>query len=169
MFKKFILVLMILSTSLFAQNLNLELKSTINKSYHLHTTDEGIKIDEWKRGGILLVFFGTHCPPCKAEIPKLKEIQRHRNGLLVFAIQVEQSVSDEEVTRFVKMHHINYPVVNYTYAMSLILFMRDNLDWGGEIPTMYLFAKDGSYIKTYVGITSKRRILEDFKHSKKEY
>jgi thiol-disulfide isomerase/thioredoxin len=160
---KILMTILFFASSAFASNMTIKAKSTIGRDITLNITDKGLSVKEWKRGGVVLVFFGVNCPACIEEIPTLKEIQRGRNNLLVVGVQVQEGIGDEEAREFTLTHKINYPVINYSYAMDLILFLRSELGWGGEIPVSYLFDKSGKFIKRYTGVVRKSVILKDYK------
>ncbi|MBW3539686.1 MAG: TlpA family protein disulfide reductase [Planctomycetes bacterium] len=68
------------------------------------------------RGQVVVVdFWGTWCPPCKAEIPHFIDLQERLGGegLTVVGLSYEQVSSDEiariRVQRFIEENGINYP------------------------------------------------------------
>ena len=47
--------------------------------------------------------------------------------------------------------------------MELVQFIQTNTNWGGQIPFMLLFNKDGKLVQTYMGMTDVSRIEKDMK------
>jgi thiol-disulfide isomerase/thioredoxin len=70
-----------------------------------------IRLTDYKGKVVLLNFWATWCPPCRAEIPDLIKLQReYRNqGLRVIGITYPpQTLS--QVRRFVRTMGVNYPI-----------------------------------------------------------
>src|SRR4029079_10972301 len=63
------------------------------------------------RGKVVLVnFWATWCPPCRAEIPDLIKLQnKYRDKLVVLGIS-EDEIPVDEVKAFAREQKINYPV-----------------------------------------------------------
>lgn len=87
-----------------------------------------VRIGDYKGKVVLLNFWATWCPPCRAEIPELVRWQReYRNrGLQVIGITYPpETVS--EVRRFTQRAKINYPVALGTEATKLLFTPSDAL------------------------------------------
>lgn len=66
---------------------------------------------EKNRGKVILVnFFATWCPPCKAEIPELAQLRDAwpKDKLLIIGLSVDESKA--VVPPFLKKTGVNYPV-----------------------------------------------------------
>ncbi|HEX8709959.1 MAG TPA: TlpA disulfide reductase family protein [Pyrinomonadaceae bacterium] len=70
-----------------------------------------VRLDSYKGKVVLINFWATWCPPCRAEMPALIKMQReHGNsGLQVIGITYPPERSGE-VRRFVRKLGVNYPV-----------------------------------------------------------
>ncbi len=65
------------------------------------------------RGKVMVVdFWATWCPPCRAEIPGYIELQKKygKDGLVIVGVSLDQKGA-EHVKKFVQTQGINYPVV----------------------------------------------------------
>src|SRR5262245_7975820 len=80
-----------------------------------HDIDGRTISSESLRGKVVIVnFWATWCPPCRAEIPDLVALQdKYRDRLVIIGVS-EDDVPTDEVRRFVADHKINYPVVMTT-------------------------------------------------------
>lgn len=102
------------------------------------------------RGKVVLVnFFGSWCPPCKAETPdfiQIYEKYKDKNNFVIIGIAVDQNQSD--ALKFVKDFGVTYPV--YQADSSLLNYFAIN-----PIPTSFVFDKDGNLLDSMVGYISK--------------
>ena len=124
----------------------------------------------WKFKGlenkiILVDFFGTWCPPCKAEIPHLNNIREEfKNDFEILGIDIGQrdgSITDPtELKEFIKEFKIKYPITtdgdNRTLFNAVI-----ELNKSGSIPFMILFDKKGQYMTHYVGMVPEEMLKSD--------
>ena len=104
------------------------------------------------RGHVVVVnFWATWCPPCRAEMPMLKKFYNteRSNGVIVLGINVNSSLGG--VKSFLKKFDggITYPVV---YANSSVIS-----NYGGirEIPQTFFISKNGRIMFHWVGEITK--------------
>lgn len=96
-----------------------------------------IRISDYKGKVVLINFWATWCPPCRAEIPDLIKLQREYDGLQVIGITYPpQKLA--EVRRFVRTAKVNYPVGLGTKKTKLRFTQSENL------PTTIVIGKDGT-------------------------
>ncbi len=70
-----------------------------------------VKLADFKGKPILLNFWATWCPPCKAEIPWFIEFtEKYKDkGLVVIGVSVDDSAAD--IKAFADEYKINYPML----------------------------------------------------------
>jgi len=136
------------------------LTTTQGKEITIKVTKNGWIFPQYKNKVILLTFFATWCPPCKAEIPHLINLQnKYKDQLQVIAIVVEQNKDNEVLKEFIKEHKIIYPVTNSNENFNVASAV------GGvsSIPAMFLFTQDGLVANDYVGAVHEEILESDIK------
>ena len=159
---------------------NSEQKTVQNQqvpTFNLTTSDgKQIKIianrDGWKFNGfegkvILLDFFGTWCPPCKAEIPHLNNIrEKLKNDFEILGIDIGPRGggvnSSVHLAKFIKEFSIKYPIT-VGADNGKIFGAVSELNPQGSIPFMVLFNKKGEYLKYYIGMKPEEMLFSDIK------
>ncbi|MFJ8261796.1 TlpA disulfide reductase family protein [Rummeliibacillus sp. NPDC094406] len=119
-------------------------------NFKLKTLDgKEVQLSDYLGKKVILNFWATWCPPCKAEIPHMeKYYKKHakEDGVEILAVNLTKSDKDEDYIRdFVKSYDMTYPVL---------------LDEDGEqqkqyeivtIPTTFFIDKNGRIQKKVVG------------------
>ncbi|MHB1697435.1 MAG: TlpA family protein disulfide reductase [bacterium] len=98
---------------------------------------------------VIINFWATWCPPCRHEIPMIKNFYKSErpNGVIVVGINVNNSVAG--VGSFVKQYDIKYPVV---YASSGVISNYGDVN---EIPQTFFISKSGLIMFHWVGEISR--------------
>jgi len=114
-----------------------------------------IKLSDYLGKVIILDFWATWCPPCKAEIPSFVELYKKykKDGLVIIGVAID---NEYKVKNFVKDFNVNYPVA--------IIDETTNEKYGGirGIPTTFIIDKKGNIVKSYVGYRPKEMFENDF-------
>jgi len=105
-----------------------------------------ITSSEWRGKVVLVNFWATWCPPCRAEIPDLIALQdKYRDHLVIVGISEDEG-SVDGVKRFVAEHKINYPIVMSTPELRKIF------PEVMALPTTYVLDRDGNLTQKNVGM-----------------
>ena len=113
----------------------------------LDTQGQELQLEDFQGQAIILNFWATWCPPCKAEMPDLQNvfIQKQHSGVVVLGVNRTDQDNSLELDRFLESYGITFPVL---------------LDSSGEIakiynisalPTTYFIRPDGIIHKVIVG------------------
>jgi thiol-disulfide isomerase/thioredoxin len=145
-----------------------EVKSYIlrdsNSTIVIKESNNGFKFYNIDKPVVLLNFFATWCPPCRAEIPHLSNLQRkYKDKLKIVAVLVENK-DKNEIEKFKQKYNINYFISNSLDNMSLALKTADMLHQprNFSIPMMVLFV-NGKYYRHYIGMVPEEMLESDIK------
>ena len=142
------------------KNEPLVLKSMDGKEITVNATEKGFTFSGYENKVVLVNFFATWCPPCKAEIPHLNNLQeKYKENFVIISVLLEENKSNEEILSFMKYNNVKYVITNspenFKFAKSV----------GGvkNIPLMFLYDKSGNYSTHYVGAIPEEMIDADIK------
>ncbi|MFC1623743.1 TlpA disulfide reductase family protein [Candidatus Omnitrophota bacterium] len=116
------------------------------------------RLSDFKGSVIVLNFWASWCPPCRAEIPDFIELydEYKDEGLEIIGIALDQN-PDKIIGPFIEENKINYPILLGDGKVDAL--------YGGivSIPTTFLIDREGGIRKKYRGFTHKRVFEEDIK------
>jgi len=143
-----------------AQKVDFQLTTTDNQTIDLTIKNNKVSIKNDTKKIVLLNFFATWCPPCKAEIPNLINLEnKYGNDFEVISILLEKDKSNEEINEFIKKFNINYKVANSPANFEVAKAL------GGvkSIPTMFMIDKESNIFQKYVGVVPVEMMEIDIK------
>ena len=124
-------------------------RQKIADDFTLKTPDgPTVKLSE-QRGMVVLVnFWATWCPPCRAEIPDLVKLQeRYRDKLVILGVS-EDEIPPEQVKAFAANMKVNYVVAMTTPELKKIF------RGVSALPTTFVIDRDGKLVRKHVGLLS---------------
>ncbi len=102
------------------------------------------------KGQVVLVdFWATWCPPCRAEIPVLNGLAKKfaDKGVIIVGIAVDQS-GEKTVKKFAAQHDISYRLAMTSLELEKTFGGIDSL------PTLFIIGPDGKIAGRHIGYTS---------------
>ena len=116
---------------------------------------QSISLSDLRGKPVLLNFWATGCPPCRAEMPHLQEIYEERagRGLEVLAISIGESAST--VKEFLQSQDLSLPVLLDTEGNTA---RRYNI---GGIPTTFFIDSDGIIRQKVIGAFPSKGAIEN--------
>ncbi|MGE3795861.1 MAG: TlpA disulfide reductase family protein [Dehalococcoidia bacterium] len=104
------------------------------------------------RGKVVLVnYWATWCPPCRAEVPDLVALQaRYADRLVIIGVSEDEGDLDL-VKRFVAEHRVNYPIVMSAPELSRAFTGVTSM------PTTFVLDRDGRVVQRHLGQLDPRR------------
>lgn len=117
-----------------------------------------VTLSDFEGKVVILNFWATWCPPCKAEIPGFIELNNEykNKGFEMIGISLDPDGA-KAVGRFLEKYKINYTLILGNMKVSSV--------YGGidAIPTSFIINRDGYIYKKYVGYRSKDVFEKDIK------
>lgn len=103
---------------------------------------------DYKGKVVVLDFYATWCEPCRAETPRLVQLQAQyqQQGLQVIGLNVGGADDRDQVPAFAREFGIQYPLAfpDDEFADS---FLGDNQN----IPQAFVFDRNGELVKRFIG------------------
>ena len=118
---------------------------------------KNVKLSDYKGKVVLLDFWATWCPPCRASIPGLEKIHKayKDRGLVILAVSLDEGGWDE-VKSFIADSGITYTVLKGTDDVSEQYQVR-------SIPMILILDKEGRITKRYLGFGNEEDLEKDIK------
>ena len=116
-----------------------------------------VRLSDYKGKVVLLEFWATWCPPCRASVPGLEKLHKayKDKGLVLLAVAMDMG-GDDEVRSYIKESGITYTVLKGTEDVATKYQVR-------SIPMMLVLGKDGKIAKRYIGMGSDEDLETDIK------
>lgn len=116
--------------------------------FNLSSLDsQEIVLIDFKGKPVILNFWASWCPPCKAEMPAFQQASQEfaDSDLQIIAINATSQDSLADVSRFIEQHGITFPIpLDQTGSVS-----RDYLVH--SLPTTYFIDKNGVIAEVIIG------------------
>lgn len=124
------------------------------------TTLEGdtVSLEDYRGKKVLLNFWATWCPPCRAEMPDMEEMYKDQKNEDVVVLAVNMTMSEssrEDVEQFIHDYELTFPIL---------------MDEVGEVghqyevlsyPTSLFIDSDGVIRSKVIGALSKEHMVDE--------
>lgn len=131
-------------------------------SYTIVKHKEGLEFKEFGGKVVLLNFYATWCPPCRAEIPHLNSLQaKYLEQFKVVSLTMDKNKEDQDLKAFMDEHQISYLVTNGPENTRL----AKELGGVKSIPFMIMYDLKGNYFTHYIGAVPEEMLEADIKRA----
>lgn len=125
------------------------------------------KLSDYKGKTVLINFWATWCPPCRAELPDIQEAfeenGKNEEDVIILGITAPGTggeKDDKGIMDFLEENHITYPVLfDYEGASFMDYYVS-------AFPTTYMIGKDGNVFGYLTGGMTKSVIDDIIKQTK---
>ena len=117
-----------------------------------------VRLSDYRGKVVLINFWATWCPPCRAEMPDLIRLQREhgKDGLQIIGVTYPPE-QKERVRRFARTLKVNYPIVLGTREFKARYSSDETL------PLTVVINRDGKISDIISGILLRQEIDEKIK------
>lgn len=114
-------------------------------------------LNQWRGKVIVVNFWATWCPPCRAEIPELSELQDMytKQGLIILGIATDDV---DKIHDFSMSTKVSYPLLagdSDNMSLSASMGNKDLV-----LPFTVVIDQDGHIVKTFLGRINKSSLEE---------
>lgn len=137
------------------QDNSITLKDTDGNIIKAIPKESGFKFVGYENKIVIINFFATWCPPCKAEIPHLNNLQeKYKKDVKIISILLEENKSNEQIKEFIRKNGIEFTITNSPSNFDLAKKV------GGvkSIPFMLIYDRNGDYSQHYIGAVPEEMI-----------
>jgi len=110
----------------------------IAPDFKLETLEgETVNLSDYRGTPVLINFWATWCPPCRAEIPDLQQLYDEEDVVVLAVNMTESEQNEETVEEFVDEFQMTFPVVMDVEARVTQTYKVQ------AYPTSYMIDEDG--------------------------
>ena len=125
-------------------------KGEVAPDFELTTLDgEAVKLSDYKGKKVILNFWATWCPPCRAEMPHMQnyfEDEAEKENVAILAVNLTtEDRGIDKVAEFVKEYELDFPIPMDTDGDIGALYQAVT------IPTSYMIDTEGKVQNKIVG------------------
>ncbi len=121
-------------------------QGNIAPDFKLKTLDgEVVKLSDFRGEQIMLNFWATWCPPCRAEMPDLQKLYEEKDVVILAVNLLESEESIEDVEQFVEDFTLTFPIVLDSEGNVAKIYQIQ------PIPTSYMIDEEGRIQNKAIG------------------
>jgi cytochrome c biogenesis protein CcmG, thiol:disulfide interchange protein DsbE len=124
--------------------------------FELKTLDgKTIRLSNLKGKKVILNFWATWCPPCRAEMPEMQHFyEKHQKEVEILAVNLTSQDSKEKIGPFIEKYGLKFPIVLDEKGEVLLMYEIE------PIPTSFIIDSEGVIRHKYVGPMTYDQMVE---------
>ncbi|RKQ37294.1 redoxin domain-containing protein [Oceanobacillus halophilus] len=124
--------------------------------FELETLDgEVVTLSDFRGERVMINFWATWCPPCKAEMPDMEKFYQETNVTILAVNLTETETNIQQIQRFVDDYNLTFPILLDKSILVAGLYAIQ------PIPTSYMIDTDGIIqFKTFGPMTYSMMVQE---------
>ncbi|MEI3612138.1 TlpA family protein disulfide reductase [Pseudogracilibacillus sp. SO30301A] len=133
-------------------------KGNLAPDFELETIDgETVKLSDFRGEKVMLNFWATWCPPCRAEMPDMQKFhEEHDEGVILAVNLTETENSPRNVVKFLEEYGISFTVLEDKNTTVGNIYRAQSL------PTSYLINSEGKIHNIAVGPLNYELMVQEF-------
>lgn len=133
-------------------------KGNLAPDFELETIDgETVKLSDYRGEKVMLNFWATWCPPCRAEMPDMQKFhENHDEGVILAVNLTETENSTSNVDKFLDEYGITFEVLKDEETVV------GNIYNAQALPTSYLIDSEGKIHNIAVGPLNYDLMVQEF-------
>lgn len=124
-------------------------KGNLAPDFELTTLDgRKVKLSDYRGKKVILNFWATWCPPCRAEIPDMEKFYSSYKDkdMVILGVNLTKAEKDQtSVKSFIKEYGVTYPIPLDKESLAAEMYQVS------AIPTSYIIDPQGTIIQKIVG------------------
>jgi len=100
-------------------------------------TGDTVKLSDFRCNRVMINFWATWCPPCRAEMPDMEQFHQDKDIVILAVNLTDSEASVENVEKFSDEYKLTFPILMDTNLDVATLYMIQ------PIPTTYMVDSNG--------------------------
>lgn len=127
----------------------------------LKTMDgEEVQLSDFRGERVMLNFWGTWCPPCRAEMPDMEKFHQNTDIKIIAVNLIETETSLDDVHQFIDDYGLTFSVYTDEGNAAAEVYRVQ------PIPTSYLINSDGTIHNKALGALNYELMIQEFEKMK---
>lgn len=132
-------------------------KGNLAPDFELTTLEgETVKLSDFRGEKVMLNFWATWCPPCRAEIPDMQKYHEKHDGVILAVNLTETEKSPSNVDSFVEEYGVTFKVLSDKETVVA------NMYNASALPTSYLIDSNGKIHNIAIGPLNYELMVQEF-------
>lgn len=132
-------------------------RGNLAPDFELNTLDgEAVNLSDFKGERVLLNFWGTWCPPCRAEMPDMQKFHEESDVVILAVDALETEKSVDSVHNFVEEFGVTFRVLLDEKSNILTMYGIQSF------PTTFLIDSGGKIQNKAIGPLNYEQMVQEF-------